>query len=107
MQGLINMVDKQKYTINDIIGMLNECSNWFDENQFWSASNIISEMVDVFKKDFGLFECPFSENDYLYSVDDCADCHCFWDCEKGLTECLKDDYFEEYHQQIKEALEKI
>lgn len=101
------MVDKQKYTINDIIGMLNECSNWFDENQFWSASITISEMVDVFKKDFGLFVCPFSENDYLYSVDDCADCHCFWDCEKGLTECLKDDYFEEYHQQIKEALEKI
>lgn len=51
------------------------------------------------------FVCPYVENENdLYTTEDCGDCHMFWDCEKGLKECLNDDDFKDCHNEIKHRL---
>ena len=58
------------------------------------------------------FTCPVAEIDYEesphnYTTEECKDCWCFWDCVTGLKECLKDDDFKEYWNELKEALAKL
>ena len=54
------------------------------------------------------FSCPFDETGKKhYTTDECSDCFCFWDCEVGLKECLKDKSFKDYHEEINDALNDL
>ena len=54
------------------------------------------------------FTCPVAEEDAdNYTTDECKDCCCFWDCKKGIEECLKDDDFKEAHDELKKALKEM
>ena len=56
------------------------------------------------------FECPVHEDEdieNIYTTDECGVCWCFWDCQKGLKECLNDDDYSDHHKDIKQALKNM
>ena len=56
------------------------------------------------------FECPAhtsEEIDNVYTVDECVDCWCFWDCRTGIEECLADEDFKDYVDELKKGLKQL
>lgn len=56
------------------------------------------------------FSCPAHEDEdieNIYTTDECGVCWCFWDCQKGLKECLQDDDFKEHFSEMRKALKEL
>lgn len=56
------------------------------------------------------FTCPVHEDEdikNIYTTDECRDCWCFWDCETGIQECLKDEDFVEYFDELEKGLKEL
>lgn len=56
------------------------------------------------------FECPVHDDEEIensYSTEECVNCCCFWDCATGISECLKDDDFEDFREDLEDALMEI
>jgi hypothetical protein len=52
------------------------------------------------------FYCP-SAGTGNYTTDECGVCFYFWDCKVGLTKYLEDKDFEEFYDEIIDALKDL